>query len=817
MKRIKILSIVMALSLICGSFLSTVWGEPKIVNAKTTQPNDISNHWAKEDINKLVNMGAINGYPDGSFKPNNTMTRAAFIKVIVLALNIDLVGQTYFKDTENHWANDYISAAVDYGILDVEDYGTGYASFNPDQNITRLEIATMVTKALGEEYAAVNDHGSTLNFSDSETIPTDLKGFVKIADREKIIAGYPDNRFIPNNIATRAEASVMVIRMLDSLKTKPTSEILDGEQIYKKFEKSVVTVLTYDKNGDPYGLGTGVVIKNNGQILTNYHVIESADKLEVKFSDGVIKKVVDIYNYDRSKDIAILNIEGSGYQAAPIGNSRKINTGETIFTIGSPFGLEMTMSDGIISTNNRKVDDNYYIQISAPISSGNSGGPLINKYGQVIGINSDTFGYFSQNLNLSIPVANIASIIHTKNQHIPITEATIEEIDFYNSLEIDGYRESSLEVFAQDSQTNFDKKTSFPNNVFTLGDYKYLSWEINLQHNPQLRDNMFWGTIIIRNSYLDTVVYYDYYQQSISKGQSTTIERAVDYYSLEKIGVGEYDVEFYLNDVLIDANTLIIKDDTKFKDFGVKKHELVMMDADYYIETGNINNKKMYKQNSDHYFGYNLTFYTSKTFEADKGIFFKSIIKGPDMVLTYYHCYPIEAGINESGANFWIDMSDPISWKEGKYTLEIYADDKLYTQTDFVIQKSNFTEIKPQNITLDTYLFDEVKQVTNKFEYYDFSFFDFSYKLGDVDKEMKYGIRVVLKNGEEVIEEKERLVLLTNENSNEVITYTDFFVLHPTLFHNVEVTDDVKIEVYVNDDLIITKPIEVFLGDNSTI
>ena len=158
------------------------------------------------------------------------------------------------------------------------------------------------------------------------------------------------------------------------------------------------------------GVGSGVIIDDQGHILTNLHVIKGADEITVRFSN---KKEVSgrVVGSDAKTDLAVIRIPtGDGVVAAPIGDSDKIQVGEWAIAIGSPFGLEQTVTVGVISATGRSdvgiVPYENFIQTDASINPGNSGGPLLNARGEVIGINTAILSS-GQGIGFAIPI-NVA-------------------------------------------------------------------------------------------------------------------------------------------------------------------------------------------------------------------------------------------------------------------------------------------------------------------------------------------------------------------------------------------------------------------------
>ena len=186
---------------------------------------------------------------------------------------------------------------------------------------------------------------------------------------------------------------------------------LSSEEVYSLISPAVVEITTYDKSGQPYGLGSGFFIDDQGTLVTNYHVIDASTSAEVTLSDGVKCEISAVKDYDEALDLALLQADISGNEFLTIGDE-PVTTGETVYALGSSQGLTSTFSDGIVSTASRDMEGVKCIQITAPISQGNSGGPLVNVYGHVVGINSMTITT-GQNLNFAIDVHELEQLNHS--------------------------------------------------------------------------------------------------------------------------------------------------------------------------------------------------------------------------------------------------------------------------------------------------------------------------------------------------------------------------------------------------------------------
>ncbi len=183
------------------------------------------------------------------------------------------------------------------------------------------------------------------------------------------------------------------------------------DELFKRFKKDG----NEDRSHRQFGMGSGVIVDPTGYILTNSHVVKDADEIKVTLADKrtFTAKIVGI---DPESDIALIKIDAKDLPIAKIGDSSKLHVGEIVIAVGNPFGLNQTVTQGIISAQGRTnmgiLDYEDFIQTDAAINPGNSGGPLVNISGEVIGINtaiaSRSGGY--QGIGFAIP-SNSAKLI----------------------------------------------------------------------------------------------------------------------------------------------------------------------------------------------------------------------------------------------------------------------------------------------------------------------------------------------------------------------------------------------------------------------
>ncbi|WP_017754116.1 Ig-like domain-containing protein [Calidifontibacillus oryziterrae] len=166
---------------------------------------DIKGHWAEKEIAYLVSKGAVNGFPDGTFKPNNNISRAEFASIVVKALGLTCGEGTVFSDTTNHWAKDCIATAATNGLV----VGLEADKFAPNEPITREQMAVIIARA-----AKLDVPDAKTAFKDDASISPWAKASVAAAAKQNLVGGLPNGTFNPQGNATRAEAVAMITRFV---------------------------------------------------------------------------------------------------------------------------------------------------------------------------------------------------------------------------------------------------------------------------------------------------------------------------------------------------------------------------------------------------------------------------------------------------------------------------------------------------------------------------------------------------------------------------------------------------------------------------
>jgi S1-C subfamily serine protease len=204
----------------------------------------------------------------------------------------------------------------------------------------------------------------------------------------------------------------------------PATKEKTPAELFKQLSPSVVTI-AFDGPLGMSGGGTGFLIDDQGTIATNHHVISSAKQLQIKFMNGAVYKKAELLDENADRDLALLRVkidepeEGTpkpDVEPLVLGDSEAVVVGERAIAIGNPLGLDHTLTDGLVSAR-RIYEGKPWIQMSVPVSPGNSGGPLFNMKGEVIGVITAQIlggmGGRAQNLNIAVPVNDLKKMIRS--------------------------------------------------------------------------------------------------------------------------------------------------------------------------------------------------------------------------------------------------------------------------------------------------------------------------------------------------------------------------------------------------------------------
>ncbi len=410
------LTCVMTCSLCVSAFAAGSLDHFKHSNTYENQFSDVSG-WYAGYVAEGYELGLFDGSGDGRFSPHASMTVGEAVKIAACLHSIYETGEAGFAQSDPWWQV-YADYCLEKGIIE-----SGYSDYS--NAITRGQFAMLFAAALPDEAL------TEMNAITGESIPD-----VRLSDpygsavyklyRAGVLTGSgADGSFRPNTNISRSEMAAIVIRMVRVTERKSVSlgasesGTLNAEQIYAKCSPSVFSIKTYDEEDEALAVGSGVFLSAAGEAVTNWHVLDGARRAEITTVSGETYPIRGVYDYDAENDLARIQVDGTGFTPMQINYSGAHLTGATIYTIGSPRGLGSSLSAGIISAARREVNGVTYIQVTAPISSGSSGGALINAKGELIGITSASVSN-GQNLNLAVPIEKLTALDTSSCRSIPV-------------------------------------------------------------------------------------------------------------------------------------------------------------------------------------------------------------------------------------------------------------------------------------------------------------------------------------------------------------------------------------------------------------
>lgn len=433
-------------------------------------------------------------------------------------------------------------------LLQVEANGEGWY-VNPD-NAKRYYLGRPV-----DAFSLMRELGLGISNKDFDSFngyaPTRLSGkiLLKVEDNGKAYYVNPDD--LKMHYLGKPEDAFQVMRTLglgitnNDLYTilengqidTSNLKVLNNAEIIKQLKDSVVYIETYD------GSGSGFIIDTTGCVFTNAHVVQGVDVANVILANNstLSAKVV---GRDEDLDLALLKVEKTGLLKASLGDSNSVKQGDEIFTLGYPFGIkgDVSFKEGTISRT-LKGDGYEYFETSADIHPGNSGGPLVNRYGQVIGINTAIYGESVQGISvgetikLAIPI-NVAKNILTdlKNGRNVVNEIIYEyeeepepepvtcsdslsKIEFVDNK----YKTFTLGDFDTDIKTSSNEMKLYGvlknNSSSCIASNIKMKVTLSDKNNPELKQE---ETLTLRKELSIIDIYYDVY--SINPNSSNTYE-----------------------------------------------------------------------------------------------------------------------------------------------------------------------------------------------------------------------------------------------------------------------------------------------------
>ena len=413
---------------------------------------------AVRGANALYTLGLLDGvgqHSDGSpiYALDRSLTRqeAVVLLVRLLGQEQEALSAQYpnpFTDTAP-WAAPYAALAAQKGYLQ----GIGGGLLGAQAPMTEQAWLTMLLRALGYSNASYDDPWTQAKAIGLAEAPAE--GFTRAGavTLSMTALGLPINgssdtllcRLVQADAVTEQE--VRQAGMTDALSRRP----LSAREISARCASAVVFLQMYANETDletdsPCATASGFFIAADGVLLTNYHAVGQTMFAFATTIDGSRYQVRDVLFADQERDVAVLRLNpaelGTGeitasFPCLPMRSAQTVANGDIVYAIGSPLGLTNSISDGIVANRSRLAEQatgspDPYIQVTAAISSGSSGGVLLNEFGEAIGITTATFAY-GQNLNLAVPL-DLAMSVDLSAAGTPYEEAFEAESSPYADI-----------------------------------------------------------------------------------------------------------------------------------------------------------------------------------------------------------------------------------------------------------------------------------------------------------------------------------------------------------------------------------------------
>ncbi len=404
MKR-RILILFFAVILICSSILT--------VSARNVS---LEESYAV----KLKELGLFYGVGENDFDLERAPTR---IEALVMLIRVLGEESTALSGTWKHpftdipnWADKYVGYAYEHKLangMSLTEFGTS--------NATSAQYLTFMLRALG--FSDTNG----LDFTWDK--PYDLARHVGILPSSVDLENFwradvatisytalsaklkNSNQALYEKLVSAGTFTKEKYNEVILAKPEDTNITLTPVEISEKCANSVFYIEVYAYNGRLMGSGSGFFISSDGYAITNHHVAANARYMCITMPDGTKYDKISVIDSNATQDLALLKVDSENkFSYLELGDSTVLKQGQKVYAIGSPLGLENTMSQGIISNTKRMIGETHYIQISVPIDNGSSGGALIDEQGKVVGVTSAGFSDSGSDLNLIIPIQYVDTL-----------------------------------------------------------------------------------------------------------------------------------------------------------------------------------------------------------------------------------------------------------------------------------------------------------------------------------------------------------------------------------------------------------------------
>ena len=514
-KRLISIILVICLSL---SLMVTTIGAASLSNfsAQRTYRNEFtdisSTAWYFDSVRGVYEYGIMSGNSATTFNPSGNLTIAEAIKIAANLHKGYFTGSMEFP-SGSPWYAPFVDYALENGII-----AGPYANYNAAA--TRSDFAVIIAGAMPDE--AITPINRVFNGAIPDVLESYSYGHaVYRLYRAGILTGSDRaGTFHPGRTIMRRDVATIIMRILkaDTRETVSLTNPLTAEQIYSLASPAVFYIEMYDADGNAIKTGSGFFISASGIAVTNYHVVIGGSSAKITMDNGEVHDVAGIYDYDWKNDIALIQINVRNVPYLETADASKLQTGETVYTLGSPLGLHATFSRGIVSQSMRDIQGVKYIQIDAPISSGSSGGALLDSAGRVVGVTSAT-AVGAQNINLAMPINLVEGL--SRSTHVTLKSILVQTAYY------EGFRPApDFGAFFNVRVFNTESARGGTSYSYALSDIQGNINEVIDTYTHIVEQNLFVHTSYLTSDGVEYKVYYNsQYNVMLTLGRDTVRNR----------------------------------------------------------------------------------------------------------------------------------------------------------------------------------------------------------------------------------------------------------------------------------------------------
>ena len=353
--------------------------------------------WFYLYVRDATNYGLIRGRTDGRFDPGGMLTVGETVTLAARVRSIYHTGTANFEQSVPFYAV-YAAYALEHGIIDEHSDYT--------QPVSRAQFAKIIRNTLPDNAFEEINEIPPFGINDVAYV-TEADLAIYSLFRAGILTGSDRfGTFFGSSNISRAQAAAIMVRLVSPGARAEFSlpSYIPAEELFYRSTDAIIRIETFGPGFNYLRSGSGFFISPDGLAVTALHVVDGASFGSVELADGQVFRIAGIRAFDIYNNLAILEIASyrNDHSYLTIADSSLVETGNTVYAIGSPMGMMNSMTKGVVSHPNRILSEQEMIQFTAPTSFGSGGSPVINVLGQVVGVSAQFLSQ-GQNMNLAIP------------------------------------------------------------------------------------------------------------------------------------------------------------------------------------------------------------------------------------------------------------------------------------------------------------------------------------------------------------------------------------------------------------------------------